>query len=124
MNMNLEKNTLAVVLNGSSAQGMTAAKDLIHQYNRVLLVGADRHELKAAVLDLGKQCPAEKILYVEANLTSKSELAKFICLVKDKFGGADYVENCMQIEDLDARLNFEVALKVFENAAVNSMVLV
>ena len=122
--MNSEKNTLAVVLNGSSAQGMTAAKDLMHQYNRILLVGDDRHELKAAMQDLGKQCPAEKILYVEADLTRKAELAKFICLVKDKFGGADYVQNCMQIEDLDAQANFNVALKAFEDAAVNQLALV
>lgn len=116
-----EKNTLAVVLNGSSAQGMNAAKNLIHQYNRVLLVGHDRHELKTAVRELSTQCPSEKILYVEANLTRKAELAKFICLVKDKFGGADLLENCMQIDDATERESFEVALKAFEEAAVNQL---
>gem|GEM_PF-1671805 len=119
--MILEKNTLAVVLNGSSTQGMTAAKNLIHQYNRVLLVGNDRNELKSSMRDLAKQSPAEKIFYVEADLTSKAELAKFICLVKDKFGGADFVENCMQIEDDDQRASFEVALKAFEEAALNQL---
>jgi NAD(P)-dependent dehydrogenase (short-subunit alcohol dehydrogenase family) len=119
--MILEKNTLAVVLNGSSTQGMNAAKNLLHQYNRVLLVGHDRHELKSAVRELSTQCPSEKILYVEANLTRKAELAKFICLVKDKFGGADLVENCMQIEDAVELAAFEVALKAFEEAAVNQL---
>jgi NAD(P)-dependent dehydrogenase (short-subunit alcohol dehydrogenase family) len=119
--MILEKNTLAVVLNGSSTQGMNAAKNLIHQYNRVLLVGNDRHELKSASRDLSSQCPSEKILYVEADLTRKAELAKFICLVKDKFGGADFVENCMQIEDAAERETFAVALKAFEAAAVNQL---
>lgn len=119
--MILEKNTLAVVLNGSSTQGMNAAKNLLHQYNRVLLVGHDRHELKSAVRELSTQCPSEKILYVEANLTRKAELAKFICLVKDKFGGADLVENCMQIEDAAELAAFEIALKAFEEAAVNQL---
>lgn len=119
--MILEKNTLAVVLNGSSTQGMNAAKNLLHQYNRVLLVGHDRHELKSAVRELSTQCPSEKILYVEANLTRKAELAKFICLVKDKFGGADLVENCMQIEDAVELAAFEVALRAFEEAAVNQL---
>ena len=118
--MILEKNTLAVVLNGSSIQGMNAAKDLIHQYNRVLLVGNDRHELKSAVRELSVQGSSE-ILYVEANLTRKAELAKFICLVKDKFGGADFVENCMQIEDVAERASFDIALKTFEEAAVNQL---
>lgn len=119
--MILEKNTLAVVLNGSSTQGMNAAKNLLHQYNRVLLVGHDRHELKSALRELSTQCPSEKILYVEANLTRKAELAKFICLVKDKFGGADLVENCMQIEDAAELAAFEIALKAFEEAAVNHL---
>ena len=119
--MILEKNTLAVVLNGSSIQGMNAAKNLLHQYNRVLLVGHDRHELKSALRELSTQCPSEKILYVEANLTRKAELAKFICLVKDKFGGADLVENCMQIEDAAELAAFEIALKAFEEAAVNHL---
>lgn len=117
--MILEKNTLAVVLNGSSTKGMNAAKNLIHQYNRVLLVGHDRHELKSAFRELSSQCPSEKILYVEADLTRKAELAKFICLVKEKFGGADIVENCMEIEDPTAYEAFAVALKAFEEAAVN-----
>lgn len=119
--MTLEKNTLAVVLNGSSLQGITAAKNLIHQYNRVLLVGHDRTELKASMTEIAKQCPADKILYVEADLTRKAELAKLICLVKDKFGGADYVENCMQIEDATALAAFQTALKAFEEAALNSL---
>ncbi|MGN7205101.1 hypothetical protein ACTHQF_12590 [Pedobacter sp. SAFR-022] len=119
--MILEKNTLAVVLNGSSTQGMNAAKNLLHQYNRVLLVGHDRHELKSSLRELSTQCPSEKILYVEANLTRKAELAKFICLVKDKFGGADLVENCMQIEDAAELAAFEIALKAFEEAAVNQL---
>jgi NADP-dependent 3-hydroxy acid dehydrogenase YdfG len=119
--MRLEKNTLAVVLNGSSAQGMDAAKNLIHQYNKVLLVGHDRYELKAAAADITKQCPAEKVLFIETELTRKSELAKFICLVKDKFGGADHVENCMHIEDDAKRAIFESALREFEEAAVNNL---
>jgi NAD(P)-dependent dehydrogenase (short-subunit alcohol dehydrogenase family) len=119
--MILEKNTLAVVLNGSSVQGTTAAKNLIHQYNRVLLVGHDRTALKAAKLDIAKQCPADKILYVEADLTRKAELAKFICLVKDKFGGADFVENCMVIEDAAERASYKAALKAFEEAALNTL---
>jgi len=119
--MILEKNTLAVVLNGSSEQGITAAKNLIHQYNRVLLVGHDRTELKGAMLEIAKQCPADKLLYVEADLTRKAELAKFICLVKDKFGGADHLENCMQFEDAAAVATFQVALKSFEEAALNTL---
>jgi len=118
--MILEKNTLAVVLNGSSAQGIEAAKNLIHQYNRVLLVGHDRHELKAAAKEITKQCPADKVMFIETELTRKSELAKFICLVKDKFGGADHVENCMQMQNDAQRSLFESALKEFEEAAVNS----
>jgi NAD(P)-dependent dehydrogenase (short-subunit alcohol dehydrogenase family) len=119
--MILEKNTLAVVLNGSSVQGITAAKNLIHQYNRVLLVGHDRTALKASKMDIAKQCPADKILYVEADLTRKAELAKFICLVKDKFGGADFIENCMEIEDAAEHASFEAALKSFEEAALNTL---
>lgn len=119
--MILEKNTLAVVLNGSSVQGMTAAKNLIHQYSRILLVGHDRVELKAAMRELAKQCQAEKILYVEVDLTRKAELAKFICLVKDKFGGADYIENCMQIQDSQQRNSFNEALSTFQEAALNNL---
>jgi NADP-dependent 3-hydroxy acid dehydrogenase YdfG len=119
--MSLDKNTLAVVLNGSSTEGMHAAMNLIHQYNRVLLVGHDRHELKAAAKDLSKQCPPEKILFIETDLTRKSELAKFICLVKDKFGGADHVENYMQIQDEAQRAIFESAFRAFEEAAVNNL---
>lgn len=119
--MSLEKNTLAVVLNGSSTLGVIAAKSLIHQYNRVLLVGQDRNELKNAAQDITKQCPSEKVLYIEADLTRKAELAKFTCLVKDKFGGADFVENCMEIEDAEQRELFTLALKTFEEAALNQL---
>jgi NAD(P)-dependent dehydrogenase (short-subunit alcohol dehydrogenase family) len=117
----LEKNTLAVVLNGSSSQGINAAKNLVHQFNKVLLVGEDRTALKSAMLDITAQCPTEKVLYIETDLTRKAELAKFICLVKDKFGGADLVVNCVEIHDAEKREQFECALKEFEDAAVNQL---
>jgi NAD(P)-dependent dehydrogenase (short-subunit alcohol dehydrogenase family) len=118
----LEKNTLAVVLNGSSTQGINAAKNLIHQYNKVLLVGEDRKQLKSAMLDITAQCPTEKVIYIETDLTRKAELAKFICLVKDKFGGADLVVNCMEVHDAEKSGLFESALKEFEYAAVNQLI--
>lgn len=119
--MSLEKNTLAVIMNASSDKGIEAAKELIHQYNKILLVGDNRHELKIIAKDIAKQCPAEKVLFVETDIINKAELAKFICLVKDKFGGADLVVNCMQIEDENQKLIFNNALKSFEEAAVNQL---
>jgi len=114
-----EKQTLAVVLNANSTKGMEAAKDLINQYSRVLLVGDKREELDQCVTEISATEASNKAYYVEADLTKNYDLEEFISLVKHKFGGADYLVNCMEIEDQTGRTTYELALERFEKYAMN-----
>ena len=85
------KNTLAVILNGSSPKGMHAVNQYIDSYTKLLLVGHDRHELKDTISTISDSLPVEKIDYVEVDLTRKFELEKLIGLVKGRYCGADLI---------------------------------
>jgi len=114
-----EKQTLAVVLNANSEQGMQAVKDLINQYNRVLLVGDKRKELDECVNEIAKTAPDHKAYYVEADLTKEYDLTEFISLVKNKFGGADCLVNCRESEDQTGKSTYDLALEKFQKHAMN-----
>lgn len=116
------KNTLAVILNGSSSKGLDAVDQHIHNYTKLLLVGHDRHELKDSLNKLPDHVPVEKIDYVEVDLTRKFELEKLIGLVKGKYCGADLIVDCMEIAEGHKKVIFETSLTEFRNAALNSSV--
>jgi len=114
-----EKLTLAVVLNANSTRGMQAVKDLINQYNRVLLVGDKREELDQCVVEIAGSASSKNAFYVEADLTKEYDLTEFISLVKNKFGGADHLVNCMEIEDKTGRASYDLAIDRFQKYAMN-----
>jgi short-subunit dehydrogenase len=114
------KNTLAVILNGSSSKGMHAVDQYINSYSKLLLVGHDRHELKDTVERIADRIPIEKIDYVEVDLTRKFELDKLIGLVKGRYCGADLIVDCMEITEDHKKVIFETSLTEFRNAALNS----
>jgi len=114
-----EKQTLAVVLNANSVNGMQAVKELINQYNRVLLVGDNRDELDQCLLEIDNSTSSRKAYYVEADLTKEYDLTEFISLVKHKFGGADYLVNCMEIEGKTGRASYQQVINKFQKYAMN-----
>lgn len=116
------KNTLAVILNGSSLKGMDAVDQYINSYTKLLLVGDDRHELKDSLAKISDRLPVEKIDYVEVDMTRKFELEELIGLVKGRYCGADLIVDCMEIAEDHKRVIFETSLTEFKNAALNSSV--
>jgi len=116
------KNTLAVILNGSSPKGMHAVNQYIDSYTKLLLVGHDRHELKDTISTISDSLPVEKIDYVEVDLTRKFELEKLIGLVKGRYCGADLIVDCMEISEDHKKIIFETSLIEFKNAALNPSV--
>jgi len=116
------KNTLAVILNGSSLKGMNAVDQYINSYTKLLLVGDDRHELKDSLAKISDRLPVDKIDYVEVDMTRKFELEELIGLVKGRYCGADLIVDCMEIAEDHKRIIFETSLTEFKNAALNSSV--
>lgn len=113
------KNTLAVIFGVDSNNDLKEAHNTIREYNKVLLVGDDRQILKRRILEIEKDFPKEKTMYVQADLTKKDELAKLICLVKYKFGGADHVLNYTDIDGFDDKALVEGAFEKFQAEATN-----
>ncbi|MDB5021929.1 MAG: hypothetical protein JWQ28_3056 [Pedobacter sp.] len=117
--MNRE-NTLAVIFGVEGNKDLKEVHDTIRNYNKVLLVGDDRKALHERVLEIEKQFPEEKPMYVQADVTKEDELAKLICLVKYKFGGADHVLNYTDIQDENEKTLAEGAFEKFHAEAVNA----
>jgi NADP-dependent 3-hydroxy acid dehydrogenase YdfG len=114
------ENTLAVIFGVDDKNDLKEAHDTIRDYNKVLLVGDDRNALHKRILEIEKDFPQEKPMYVQVDLTQKDEVAKLICLVKYKFGGADHVLNYTDMEELNERSLVEDAFEKFQAEAVNS----
>lgn len=113
------ENTLAVIFGVDSDNDLKEAQNTIRDYNKVLLVGDDRNTLKRRILEIEKEFPKEKAMYVQADLTKKDELAKLICLVKYKFGGADHVINYTGTEAEGSKALVNDAFEKFHAEAVN-----
>jgi NAD(P)-dependent dehydrogenase (short-subunit alcohol dehydrogenase family) len=114
-----EKQTLAVVLNANSAEGMQAVKNLIQQYHRVLLVGDKREELNLCMQEIEPAGTSSKAYYVEADLTKSYDLTELISLVKYKFGGADHLVNCLDMVGNSGKATYELAIKQIQTNAMN-----
>lgn len=117
------RNTLAVILDGSSEKGKLAAKKLMEDYDKVLLVGKDREKLRQSVEEISGQFSPKNVYFIQADLTVKFQLPKFIDLVKHKFGGADCVADFMDIQDPIKKKELALALEQFHNYAVNELAL-
>jgi NADP-dependent 3-hydroxy acid dehydrogenase YdfG len=113
------ENTLAVIFGVDAKNDLKEAHDTLRNYNKVLLVGDDRKALHKRVLEIERDFPKEKAIYVQADLTKEDELAKLICLVKHKFGGADHVLNYTDIEGFNQKTLVEGAFEKFHAEAVN-----
>lgn len=85
---------VALVTGGASGLGAAIVAHLAHKGRSVALNYRDEAKADAVVADLEQEVSAERVLKVEADVTSRSQVRRMFDDAVERFGRVDILINC------------------------------